>query len=202
MSLQNRFTMSIRPRSLVELHEKTRIREFMNYFKRDFRRFQVSLSNIDEFISRFLDIRDTFNESSLLNNFLKKIDFHSRLVSYKIPPIRVYLDKLWRDFQFEVNEIYQFCQDNVRINVLFPISQDDIDSLEGEEKNILIQAKNDHNSIYLNYIVMIVGLINIIFSALEAECKIFCSLSCFAFSLSYAQKDIIQHDKVWQTLRR
>lgn len=114
----------------------------------------------------------------------------------------MYLDKLWKNYQFKINGLYQFCQDNVRINVSFPISQDDIDSLEGEEKDILIQANKDHYSLYLNFIVMIVGLINIIFSALEAECKIVCSLSCFTFSLSYAQNDIIQHHQVWKTLRR
>ena len=89
MILQNRFTMSIRPRSLVELHENTRIREFMNYFKRDFERFQASSSNANEFINRFLDIRDKFITSNLLNNFLNKIDFHSRLVNYKLPQIRL-----------------------------------------------------------------------------------------------------------------
>ncbi|MBA7689850.1 hypothetical protein ES703_98361 [subsurface metagenome] len=202
MSLQNPYTESIRPKDIVKLRDLANLIEFMDYFKDDYETFIHSCSNVDDIATRFSRIRDKLSSKNLLNTFMDRIDLHSRLANYKSNPIPEYLNNLWNNYLIEVDEIHQFCQDNIRINVSFPLSQEEFDSLDEEEEEIIRQAMQDFELSYINFITMIIGLINIIFSAFETECKIICSLGCFAFSISYAQDNIIQHNVVWKTLRR
>lgn len=202
MTLQNKFTESIKPKSIKNLDNYTIISEFMECFKRDCQIFHSSCSNIDEISERFLDIKNYLIFTNLLNNFINRNKFHSKLTKYKITPVQFYLDQFWNDYLGEVDKIYEDCQNKLSINITFPIQQEDIDSLDDIEKEIAQKASEDFYSIYIRFTVMVIGLVNIIFSALEASCKILCSLCCFSFSSSYAQNDIIQHSEIWKTLRR
>ena len=174
----------------------------MDYFRRDYDIFIDSCSNVDDIATRFYEIRDKLSSKVLLNDYIDRVNFHSRLANYKSSPIHENLTNLWNNYLIEVDEIHQFCQNNVRINITFPISEEELDSLEEQEKEIIQQALKRFQLTYINFMTMVIGLINLIFSVFETECKVICSLSCFAFSIIYAQNKIIQHNEVWKALRR
>ncbi len=201
-SLQNPYTESIKPKVIEELRDPTKLNELMNYFKGDYEIFIDSCSNVDDLVSRFSEIRSKLSSKDLLNDFLDRINLHSRLASYKSNSIQEYLTNLWNKYVTEMDEIHQFCQYNIAINISFPLSEAEFDSLEDKEKEIVRQAYERFDIAYINFIAIVIGLINVIFSAFETECKMVCSLGCFAFSISYAQNSIFQHDRVWKTLRR
>lgn len=202
MSLQNPYTKSIKPKSIVELRDLSKFNDFIDYFKRDCNNFIMSCSNYDDLVLRFSKIKNELNLKNMLNEFLIRIQFHSRLVNYKLNPVQEYLNLLWNNYNLKINEIYELCQDNIRINISLPPTQEAIDLLEMEEKEIVQQALQELEITYINFIVIIGGLINLVFFVFETECKILCSLGCFAFSIIYARNDIIQHNDVWKTLKK
>ncbi|KKN28887.1 hypothetical protein LCGC14_0849750 [marine sediment metagenome] len=202
MSLQNPYSESLKPKDIIKLRDNKKLYEFMNYFRDDYEVFIDSCSNVDDLITRFSEIRNKLSSKDLLNDFIDRINFHSRLANYKSIPIQDYLRSLWNNYINEVEEIHQFCQDNIRINITFPISEEELESLNEQEKDIIVQAFNKLGLAYINFITLVIGLINVIFSAFELECKIICSLGCFAFSINYAKNNIIQHKEVWNIMRR
>jgi hypothetical protein len=138
----------------------------------------------------------------ILDKYLLRTKQHSMLTNYRLNSIYEYLDMLWNDYLRKNREIHKSCLDNLGKSVSLPPTQEEIDSLTSDEKLIVEEALRKLELNYIGFIVAISGLINSAFFALESECKIFCSLGCIAFSIRYAQDEIIQHKDVWLTLKR
>ncbi len=202
MSLQNRFSKSLNPRELIKLKETSDYNEFMDYFKRDCKYFTDSCQFYNELVKRYSEIKKELISKNIFDDFLKRIDFHSKLVTYKLNPIQSYLDSLYKEWSVKINNLLDSCKEVIGGNISFPIRLEDFNSLEQEKQKIIENTNQKIFTTSIEFIAVLGGFINSIFFAFESECKIVCSLACFAFSIEYARNNILEHAQVWQTLKR
>jgi len=202
MALQNPYTRSIHPKSIADIRTPLKFKEFMDYFERDCNNFVASCSHYHDLVVRFSEIRRELNKKKILNKYLLRVDRHSRLTNYRVGPIQEHLNLLWNYYVNRNTEIYKSCQDDIGRNISLPPTQEELGSFTADEVLTVKEAVQELELNYINFIVGITGLIDSTFFAFESECKTFCSLACFGFSIFYALDEIIQHKDIWLTLKR
>lgn len=202
MALQNPYTRSIRPRSISDLRNVNNFVEFMGYLEGDCKEFISSCSQLDDFLTHFSRIERELSSKGLLDSLLTRIDFHSTLADYKIKPLEDYVNQFWMDYNRKNGEIFRKVTNELGRPISLPPSEEEFASLSSEEQSLVTQACQELQMNYIRFIVAIGAFVNQVFFAFEAECKILCSIGCFAFSLLYAQNEIFSHNDVWRILKR
>jgi len=195
-------TQSIKPNSIKIIQDISDFEYFMESFNGDCEKFKKNISDISNFINKFSIIKSELEQRNLFESLSKRINFHSRLVSYKIESIRFNFKKIWSDYNNKIKELHDSITPNLSANILNSLMDENYDLLSEDEQRIIQKSREVISSYYINFIGLLGGLVNLIFFAFEAECKIFCALGCFHFSLKYANEIYTQHNVIWKTLKK
>ncbi|MFX0070939.1 MAG: hypothetical protein ACFFAO_07605 [Candidatus Hermodarchaeota archaeon] len=201
MSYKN-YTQSIKPSSIKSIQNFSDFESFMEHFNSDCEKFKKNISDISNFVNKFSIIKSELEQRNLFESLSSRIDYHSRLVNYKIESIRVNFKKIWSDYEKKINEIHNSIAPKLSSNILNSLMDENYDLLSEDDQKLIQKSRELISSYYIKFIGFLGGLVNLIFFAFEAQCKIFCALGCFHFSLKYANEIYTQHDMIWKTLKK
>ncbi|MBA7505813.1 hypothetical protein ES706_04490 [subsurface metagenome] len=202
MSLQNPYTQSIHPGSISKIQNDSNFLEFMGYFQRDSDLYIKSCSKFSDLLVQFYQIRNELFKRALQDAYLKRIEFHSRMMDYKVDSIGQYIEGLWQKYVQRTEEIYDLALEELGKTISLPPTPEELEKLTEEEKTIVGKAQREIEIIYIHFIVGVVAFVDLMFFAFESACKVFCSFGCYAHSIKYARGEIFSHSDVWKTLKR
>jgi len=200
--LQNAFSSSIGPGSLSKLRKNGAFSRFMKYFQRDCEIFVETHDKLDSFLKHYEIIQKHLVDRELLDNFIERIGFHSKLRDYKISALDEYLPKLFAEYNSILEEILEDLKRDIGRTVSFPIDKQQFEALTDKQKKSILEAEERIQLSYNQFVGVVSGLINTIFFAFESSCKVSCSLGCWEFAILFSTNNIIQHNFIWKTLRR
>jgi len=198
MSNFNRFTLNIRPSSLVEFKEVQDFYEMMDYFDRDVELFLETKDDNVELIYNWYVIANKITKLGKIFELNNKLHLYKRMRNNKIIILDTYLESVWTDFRLKRSKIINEFEKNIKMRLEF-INIYDLDQKQQYYYDIFLK-KNKKN--YLEFLSILQGLISVIFFAFESSSKIISSLGCYEFAESIANNEIIQHNRIWQTLKR
>ncbi len=201
-NLQNAFTNSIGPGSLSKLRKKGAFSNFMESFQKDYEIFVATHDKLDSFFEHYKLIQKQLMDRELIDNFIERIGFHSKLRDYKISALDEYLPKLYFEYTNRLEEIAEDLTRDVGRAVSFPIDEQQFEALTDRQQELVLEAEERIQLSYSQFVGVISGLINIIFFAFESSCKISCSIGCWEFAVLFSKNSIIQHNSIWKTLRK